>query len=196
MSTLNTPKVTETLNTLHELASHDHKTGLPGNNATRFMAITEDQGKFLNFLVTLTKTKNIVEFGTSFGISTIYLAAAAKDTGGTVTTTEMEASKVTTAQNNIDNAGVGDVVEILPGDATQTLLAYNKKVDFLFLDGAKELYIPVFDLLYAKLSSNAVVVADNIDKPETRPFVDYIQAKSEFICIQLFEGRMLVAYKK
>ena len=163
--------------------------------AERFMAVSAEQGQYLNFMVGLTKAQHIVEFGCSFGISGIYLASAAKDNGGSVITTELEASKGEIAWKNFADVNLDGFIEVRIGDALQTL-SNVERVDFLFLDGAKELYFPVYKLLYPKLSTDAVVIADNIDKKATHDLVDHLRSADEFRTISLFDGRMLVAYRR
>jgi len=109
--------------------------------------------------------RTIVEFGTSFGISTLHLAAALRDGGGgRLVTTEFEPSKVARARANIAAAGLSDLVEIREGDALETL-AHNlpKPIDLVFLDGANGLYPAVLALLENHLRAGALVVADNAD---------------------------------
>jgi len=204
MNTLNNEKVSTVLNSLHEKSAADsikraeqrRKKDFSDWN-TAYMAIDRDHGNFLYFLATLQKAKSFVEFGCSYGISTIYLASAAKDNGGRVVTTDIEPNKIAGTRANLEQAGLNTLVSVLEGDAMQTLATVESQVDFLFLDGAKELYLPVFELLYPKLSKGAVIVADNIDKPETRPLVDRIKnSADEFISAELFNGRMLIAHMK
>ena len=104
----------------------------------------------------------MVEFGTSFGISTIHLAAAVRDNGaGRVIGTELNAAKVARATANIAEAGLADWVTILEGDARQTLATIDTPIEFLLLDGWKNLYLPVLHLLEPRLPPGALVIADD-----------------------------------
>lgn len=162
---------------------------------TAYLAVGHEEGAFLYFLATVAKAKNIVEFGCSFGISTIYLAAAAKDNGGHVITSDLESTKVEGTKQNLQDAGLSDLVEIRQGDAMQTLASIDEPIDFLFLDGAKELYLPVFEMLRSKLSPGAIVFADNADNPETFPFTNHILSlESEFSSVYLFDKRAFIAH--
>ena len=197
MSTIHNSMVAHTLEELHELAMADPKKQEFSNNALRYMAVSLEEGRFLNLIARIGKYKNIVEFGCSFGISTIYLAAAAKDNSGKVITSEMEISKAAVARKNLEKAGLSELVEIREGDAIKTLSDIDKPVDLLFLDGAKDLYFPIFKMLKPKLSPGAAIIADNVDKPETHPLVDYLlQEKENFTTVILFDGRVLLAYCK
>jgi predicted O-methyltransferase YrrM len=144
-----------------------------------FIPISPEQGEFLYVTARSLGARNIVEFGTSFGISTIYLAAALKDSGsGCVITTELEPNKCTTAQRNLEEAGVAQFAEIRAGDATETLKGLSKPVDLVLLDGWKDLYLPVLELIKPNLHPGSVVLADNIFtfRKALRPYVDYMQS--------------------
>ena len=104
----------------------------------------------------------MVEFGTSFGISTIHLAAAVRDNGaGRVISTELNAAKAAQARANLAEAGLSDRVTILEGDARETLAAVPGPVGFVLLDGWKGLYLPVLRLLEPRLAPGALVLADD-----------------------------------
>lgn len=198
MNTLNEGIVADKLARLHKLAA-EQRTDNPDiyklSAADRFMAVSPELGQFLNFIATLTKAKNIVEFGCSFGISGIYLAAAAKENSGSVITTEMEESKALSARVNFEETQLADYIEVRIGDALQTLKNVEH-IDFLFLDGAKELYKPVYDMLYPTLSANAVIIADNIDKPQTQNLVNHLKESNEYKTVSLFNDRMLISYRE
>lgn len=110
--------------------------------------------------------RNVVEFGTSFGISTLHLAAALRDNGGgRLITTEFEPSKVARARDNLAAGGLVDLVDIREGDALHTLAAdLPGRVDLLLLDGAKALYPEILDLVEGRLRPGAFLVADDADK--------------------------------
>jgi len=128
-----------------------------------YLSIGSSQGQFLYTLVRGAAARRVVEFGTSMGISTIYLAAAVRDNGGGVVIgSELHPEKVRRARANLEEAGLADVVEIREGDALETLRDPGGPVDFAFLDGWKELYVPVLELLTPRLRPGAIVVGDNI----------------------------------
>jgi predicted O-methyltransferase YrrM len=129
------------------------------------LAVSRSTGKLLYVLARLMNARTIVEFGTSFGVSTIHLAAAVKDNGGgKVTSTEAESSKVIRARENLANAGLAQWADILEGDALETLSSHAPPaIDALFLDGAKPLYPQVFALLEPQLRVGGLVIADNAE---------------------------------
>lgn len=145
-----------------------------------YMPVTPDLGMMLYALVRATRARTAIEFGTSFGISAIWLAAALRENdGGRLITTEMDAAKAKRAALNLAEAGLDARAEIRVGPAQQTLAeALPDVVDFVFLDGAKSLYLPVLRLLEPRLRPGALIVADNTDMTDARPFVDYTSGRS------------------
>jgi predicted O-methyltransferase YrrM len=129
------------------------------------LAVSRETGTLLYMLARGCLARTIVEFGTSFGISTLHLAAAVRDNGGgRVITTEFEPSKVARAQQNLQAAGLSDLVEIRVGDALQTLsVDVPKPIDLLLLDGAKALYPDILSLVESHLRAGAFIVADNAE---------------------------------
>jgi predicted O-methyltransferase YrrM len=129
------------------------------------LAVSRETGMLLYMLARSGNARTIVEFGTSFGISTIHLAAALRDNGGgRLITTEFEPSKIMRARANLDAAGLSDLVEIREGDALQTLAAdLPQTIDLVLLDGAKALYPEILALLETRLRPGAFLIADNAD---------------------------------
>src|ERR1700678_4385489 len=129
------------------------------------LPVSRETGALLYMLARSSGARTIVEFGTSFGISTLHLAAALKDNGGgRVITTEFEPSEVARARASLAAAGVADLVEIREGDALQTLARdLPNSIDLVLLDGAKGLYPSILALLESRLREGALIVADNAD---------------------------------
>jgi predicted O-methyltransferase YrrM len=143
-----------------------------------FMPVSPDAGRFLYTLVRATRPGTVIEFGTSLGISTIYLASAIRDRGeGRVITTELHAGKVQKARESLRAAGLLDCVDLRQGDALETLRDVAHGVTLLFLDGWKKLYLPVLKLLEPALEPGAMVVADDLDLfPEVhKPYLAYVR---------------------
>ncbi|MER9416960.1 class I SAM-dependent methyltransferase [Mesorhizobium sp. M0306] len=130
-----------------------------------WLPVSRETGTLLYMLARGSGARTIVEFGTSFGISTLHLAAALRDNGGgRLITSEFEPSKVTRARSNLTAGGLIDMVEIREGDALQTLsVDLPETVDLLLLDGAKALYPEILSLVENRLRPGAFVVADNAD---------------------------------
>lgn len=141
-----------------------------------YLPIPPDFGRLLYMLIRSSRAQTIVEFGTSFAISTIHLAAAVRDNGaGRVIGTEFESTKAERARKNLEAAGLADLVEIRVGDATETLRGgIDQPIDFVLLDGPKDLYIPVLQLLEPRLAPRAWVTADNT-KNIAGPMAQYLE---------------------
>ncbi|RDG38930.1 methyltransferase [Streptomyces corynorhini] len=141
-----------------------------------YMPISADGGRLLYNLVRATKPTSVVEFGTSYGISTLHLAAAVRDNGtGRVVTTEMSRSKAASARETFAATGLDDVITVLEGDALRTLADLRQPVDFLFLDGWKNLCLPVLRLLEPHIAPGTLVVADDVDLPDLGPYLDHVR---------------------
>lgn len=128
-----------------------------------WLPVSRDTGTLLYMLARSTKAQAIVEFGTSFGLSTLFLAAALRDNGGGVLIgSEFEPSKIALARDHFNEGGVSDLIEIREGDALVTLASgLPPSVDLLLLDGAKTLYGDVLKLVEKHLRPGALIVADN-----------------------------------
>jgi predicted O-methyltransferase YrrM len=145
-----------------------------------YIPVDADQGRLLYATARAIRARLILEFGTSFAVSTIYLGAAARANNGRVIGTEMEPAKVKAARANVAEAGLASVVEIREGDAMQTLSSLDAPIDFLLLDGWKDLYLPMLKMLSPKMHPGTVVMADNIFtfKKALRPYVEYMQNRA------------------
>jgi predicted O-methyltransferase YrrM len=129
------------------------------------LPVSRETGALLYMLARAGRARSIVEFGTSFGISTLHLAAALRDNGGgDLITTEFEPSKIARATANLEAGGVLDLVELREGDALVSLARdLPDVIDFVLLDGAKALYGDILDLLESRLRVGAILIADNAD---------------------------------
>jgi predicted O-methyltransferase YrrM len=137
-----------------------------------FLAVSAAYGRFLYSLARARNATRIVEFGTSMGVSAIYLAAALWDHGGgQLIGTELEPRKVVRARANLDAAGLSDLVDIREGDALETLKDVGGAVDLLLIDGAWSLYLPVLKLIEPHLRPGAVVLAENAFDQGFRDYV-------------------------
>jgi predicted O-methyltransferase YrrM len=129
-----------------------------------YMSVSSDGGRLLYLLARATGARNVVEYGTSFGVSTIHLASAVRDNGGgLVIATELQADKAAAAQRNFADAGVDDLIDLRVGDALTTLSEVPDAVDLVLLDGWPELALPVLRLVEPHLRAGALIVVDDVD---------------------------------
>jgi predicted O-methyltransferase YrrM len=144
-----------------------------------YLPVSRSQGHMLYLVARSIGARRIVEFGTSHGVSTIYLASAVKDNGGGVVVgSEIDPSKHAKATQNLRDAGLDAFADVRLGDALVTLADVEAPVDMALLDGWKDGYLPVLKLLEPKLRERAVVFADNIFtfKGTLRKYVEYVQS--------------------
>lgn len=159
-----------------------------------YLAVTPQTARLLYLLVRSARARTVVEFGTSFGVSTLHLAAGLRDNGGgAVISTELEPSKAARARRNLAEAGLDDLVEILEGDARGTLPERGlSDVDLVFLDGANHLYGEVLTLLEPLLAEGALVVADNV---ASGPFRERLDADPGYLTVPFESDRVSVSLR-
>ena len=150
------------------------------------MAISPDGGEFLYQITRAKKASLVVEFGTSFGVSAIYLTSALRDQGfGRFIGTEIEADKVAEARRNLAATGLDHVADVRAGDARETLSSITESIDILFLDGWKNLYLPIVTLLLPRLPPGSIMLADNMNmfKHDLAPFLEFVRdpARGRFL---------------
>lgn len=194
---LEDPAVRATLDRLHEAAKGDRMVflralpsvlvarlrGVPLSQAITphlddaYIPIAPVAGRFLYLTAHAIGARHAVEFGTSFGISALYLAAAMKDLGGRFVGSEMVPAKIAAARRHLAEAGLSDVCEIREGDAMKTFADLDAPIDLVLLDGWKDLYLPMLGLLRPKLRRGSVVCADNIHtfKKDLAPYVAHMR---------------------
>ncbi len=148
------------------------------------LPVGEDVGRFLHALILARKPKRILELGTSYGYSTLFLADAARTVGAQVVTLELAEYKQAHARTQLAEAGLSEVVDFRCGDAHALLAADPGPWDFVLLDIWKELYVPCFELFYPKLADEAIIAADNVidpamSRPEMRAYRTAVLAKPD-----------------
>ena len=176
-------RAAEVVRRLEEEDRSDRAAGTPRKE--RLRSVTPEVGAFLNLLVKIAGARRILEVGTSGGYSTLWLATAARETGGHVTTLEMDGAKIERARRNLSDAGVDVLVTILEGDAHQTLLALEGSFDLAFLDAEKEDYPAFLEPLVRLLRPGGLLVADNLlsHAEELAGFREAAESHPELECV-------------
>ncbi len=128
----------------------------------RSLQIAPTSGALLYALCAGRPGCEVLEIGGSRGYSTIWLGAAVRVHGGHVTSLEAEPAKLAASARNLADAGLDGFVEVIPGDAFQTLEGLPGPFDLVFLDAWKDDYEALFQLARARLEVGGVVVADNV----------------------------------
>jgi predicted O-methyltransferase YrrM len=167
------------------------------------LAVGEDGAVFMNTLIKSAKSKTILEIGTSYGYSTLWLAEAARENHGIVITLEANESKVIYAKHKLNEAGLSEYVDFRVGDALALMKEAKESFDFVLLDIWKDLYLPCFELFYPKLKNKAWVVADNMIFPpqsieETKRYQNRIRNTGDFssVLLPIGSGMELSQYEQ
>ena len=136
----------------------------------KLVALDRDKAEFCYQLCRATDARRIVEIGTSFGVSTLYLAAAVRDNvraaggDGVVIGTEYEPNKASAARAHFEQAGLSRFIELREGDLRETLLQIDGPVDFMLVDIWIAMARPALELVTPHLRPGAIVVCDNTER--------------------------------
>ena len=171
------------LRRLEEEDRRDRADGTPRER--RLRSVTPEVGAFLGLLVKIAGARRIVEIGTSGGYSTVWLATAAAETGGHVTTLEIDPAKIERARRNLSDAGIAERVTILEGDAHKTLATLEAPYDLAFLDAEKETYVDFLKPLVKLLRPGGLLIADNLlsHAEELAGFREAAESHPELECV-------------
>jgi len=132
---------------------------------TQLLTVGEEVGQLVNIIAKSLEAPRILEIGTSYGYSGIWLAEAARATGGRLTTLELHAYKADHAREMADRAGLADYVDFLVGDAVASIESLPGTFDLILLDLWKDMYVPCLEAFYPRLSPGAIIIADNMIFP-------------------------------
>jgi predicted O-methyltransferase YrrM len=164
-------KITAVLDTYHEMirAEREGQPATPEGSGSgldrQLLALGPQTGRLINILAGSLEAPTILELGTSYGYSGIWLAAAAREAGGRLFTMELQDYKSAFARDMAARAGLADHVEFMVGDAVALIADLPGSIDFVLVDLWKDLYVPCLEAFYPKLNPGAIVVADNMLQP-------------------------------
>ncbi len=144
------------------------------------LRIGPETGRLVNILIKGAGALNLLEVGTSYGYSTVWLAEAARATGGRVVSVDLAKYKQDYARGMLERAGLAEHVDWRTGDALELLRDIDGPLDFVLIDLWKDLYIPCFDLIAPKLAPRALVVADNMlwplySRPDAEAYREHVR---------------------
>jgi predicted O-methyltransferase YrrM len=165
----------------------------------KMLNLEPDTAQLLSIFVQNGRHTRLLEVGTSNGYSTIWLAWAAQQTGGHVTSIEHDAAKQAMAAANLQRAGLNDMVTLCLGDATEVLRELTGPFDFVFLDADRRQYPAQLPLILSRLTPNALLLADNVHShpQEIAPYLEAISAQGAFEHVVIGVGKGLsVALKR
>lgn len=181
------------------LAEHQRMRSLqPGEMGARrdefLLSVGPEAGFLLHALIVARRPARILELGTSYGYSTLFLADAARECGARVISIDLDADKQIHAAAMVEKAGLSGAVEFRSGDAIQLIAADPGPFDFVLLDIWKDVYVACFEAFYPKLAEEAILASDNMVQPESardsaRALREAIRAKADLQTVLLPAGQ-------
>ena len=157
---MNDERVAAVLERLYAADAEQRAAGLPSSQRTR--NVDRETGRWLGLMVRATTARATVEIGSSNGVSTIWLAAAAREIGGQVTGTEILPDRATEANRNLAEAGLASVAQVLAGNAQESLASLSGPFDLVFIDAEKEDYVDHFNSVIDRVRTGGLILADNV----------------------------------
>jgi caffeoyl-CoA O-methyltransferase len=136
-----------------------------------YLNVPESDGRVLRLLTETANAGNVVEIGTSTGISGLWLCMALEKTGGHLTTFEYDAARAATARKHFRQAGVDKLVTVVEGDAHKTIAQLKPPIDVVFIDADKEGYVDYLNKLLPLVRPGGLILAHNSDSAP-----DYVKA--------------------
>lgn len=158
------------------------------------LPVGEEVGWFLHALIVARRPRRILEVGTSYGYSTLFMADAARHVGAMVTSLELVDYKQDFARRSLEKAGLAEAVDLRCGDALALIADDPGPFDLVLLDIWKEFYAPCFEAFYPKLGEEAVIASDNMiepafARPEVRAYRQAVMGKPDLQTVLLPIGQ-------
>ena len=155
LSLLKSPRNPDTMENYESVLKRLEKT------AKQYTNIAPENGQFLSILIHAIQARNVLEVGTSNGYSTIWLAAALKETGGRLITLEFDRKRAEEAQTHLQEVGLDSVVEVRVGNALDEIPKCDVTFDLVFLDAEKNEYRRYLELALPNIRPGGLIVADD-----------------------------------
>ncbi|MEI7475598.1 MAG: O-methyltransferase [bacterium] len=163
-----------------------------------FWNIPRVTGELINSLIKSHGFKNILEIGTSNGYSALWIADAVKYTGGKLTGIEFYTKRIVLAEQNLNECGLSEYVNIVQGRALEVLETLDEEYDMVFIDASKAEYIKYYQKIRNQLKQNGLLVADNVDshREKVQDFMDAIYEDKAFQVSHIaYPAGLLLAFK-
>ena len=161
--------------------------GLPSFQRTR--NVERETGRWLALLVRATKAGELLEIGSSNGVSTIWLAAAARQNGGQVTGTEILPERAAEANRNLVDAGLDTVAKVVAGDAQATVASITGPFDLVFIDAEKDDYVDHFEAVVDRVRIGGLILADNVISHDLSAYQAVLRERSDVETVTIPIGR-------
>lgn len=169
--------------------------------SSRYWSVPRKDGQFLNFFIRAMKAQRVLEVGTSQGYSAIWMGLALKETGGHLTTIEIERSRYELAEKYISRAALSPWITLIWGDAHQEIIRILGPFDFIFLDADKEGQVDYFQKLYPlKILKGGVIAVHNAIKyaASMQDYLDLVRNHPNFDSIAVsatMDDGFLLSYR-
>ncbi len=161
--------------------------GLPSSQRTR--NVERETGRWLALLVRTTNARELLEIGSSNGVSTIWLAAAARQTGGRVTGTEILPERAAEANNNLAAAGLDAVARVVAGDARATVATLPGPFDLVFIDAEKDDYVDHLESVIARVRPGGLILADNVISHDLSAYQTMLRGRDDVETVTVLINR-------
>lgn len=166
----------------------------------RYRNIEPESALFLAMQIRVQQSKKILEIGTSTGYSTLWLANAAQETQGQITTIEIEPDRTAQAQQYAQELGLDHVIDFRIGDAQAFLNNNLNHYDFILLDAERDAYVDYWNnLQHMLVPKSGILIVDNVisHATEVQEFIALVQSDARFITTTLSVGAglFLVCYR-
>lgn len=168
----------------------------------QMLSVPRQDGQFLNLLVSASRSRNVLEIGTSHGYSAIWISLALEETGGRLTTIDIDPEKVRLAKENVGKASLSHRVTFHEGDAHQLVTTLDGPFDFVFLDADKEGQMDYFKKLYPdKLAPGGIIAVHNAihSRRSMREYLDTVSQHRDFTSVVLsvtMDDGFSISYRK
>lgn len=160
-----------------------------------FFSVPESDGRILRMLVESIGARSVVEIGTSSGYSGLWLCLGMRQTGGHLTTFEIDPARAAMARELFRRAGVSERTTVVVGDAHQNVAALKEPIDLVFLDADKEGYVDYLRTLLPLVRQGGLIVAHNMSRASG--YVEHLSANPNLDTVLLTQGSGLsVTLKK
>jgi caffeoyl-CoA O-methyltransferase len=157
--------------------------GLPSSQRTRNVERTT--GHWLSLLVRATNAREVLEIGSSNGVSTIWLATAARQNGGRVAGTEILSERARDANNNLAAAGLDAVARVMAGDARSTVASLPGPFDLVFIDAEKDDYVDHLEAVVDRVRIGGLILADNVTSHDLSAYQAAVRARNDLETVMI-----------
>jgi caffeoyl-CoA O-methyltransferase len=184
---VNDERVDAVLERLYADDAAQRAAGLPSSQRTR--NVERETGRWLALLVRATKARELLEIGSSNGVSTMWLAAAARQNGGQVTGTEILPERAAEANRNLVDAGLDGLARVVAGDAQATVASLPGPFDLVFIDAEKDDYVDHFEAVVDRVRIGGLILADNVISHDLSAYQAVLRERSDVETVTIPIGR-------